>query len=83
MFCGPPGIFSVWESTPSGKLFDREVAELLGQMAVRAGAMDYRIYPLATEQAAVGLSGEQRFIDPDELTCLRSVFISAGGVPQP
>ncbi|HZT95910.1 MAG TPA: hypothetical protein VFB34_03635 [Chloroflexota bacterium] len=70
VFCGVPGQFSVWTVAPGGRLLDRETVELLGQMAVRSGASDYRTFPL--EQPSLD---EAARLAP---TAMENIWVSSG-----
>lgn len=84
IFCGPPGHFSVWNVTPDGELMDREGVEVLGQMAIRAGAADYRIFPLdEQEEFPDGVKAAARgFLDPHQVERFREMLRAAGGLPE-
>jgi len=76
VFVGPPGTFSVWKTTPSGELIDRDGIELLGQMASRAGAADYRVFELSDRPGP-----EDAFATTPNLLELEAVITAHAGVP--
>lgn len=87
IFVGPPGAFAVWLVTPDDRLLDREVAELIGQYAVRAGAADYRLFPLEGEQRERAIfqssmaHGDPMFVDESALFGLQELLNDCGGLP--
>lgn len=81
IFCGPPGKFSVWTLTPTGRLMDRETVELLGQAAVRYGAVDYRSFSLSGWFEAKEDTGNREYVQPSDVTDLERVVSDASGVP--
>jgi hypothetical protein len=87
IFVGPPGVFAVWLLTPDERLLDREAAERIGQLAIRAGAADYRPFPLEGEQRMWALNrssaahGSATFIDDDSVPGLQQFLTNCGGVP--
>jgi hypothetical protein len=82
IFCGPPGQFSVWTLTPDGELLDRGAAELLGQLAVRAGAADYRTFRLQGADLSSDLStANPSFMGSESAARYEQLFVEARGVP--
>lgn len=76
----------MWTQTPDGELMDRSVVERLGQMAIRAGAADYRVFPVEPEDSSaipVGTAGEMGrvFAELGDVDRYRAVLESADGVP--
>jgi hypothetical protein len=45
IFNGVPGQYAIW-SDLCGLAMTREIAERIGQFAIRSGAADYRVFPL-------------------------------------
>jgi len=87
IFCGPPGKFSTWIVTPDGKLMTRETVELLGLLAVHAGAADYRVFPLddADLRRAVDLSisahGTQCCVGVEDFAPFGEMLRPVDGIP--
>lgn len=78
IFVGPPGQFSIWEVTPGGERMSREGVEVLGQMALRAGAADYRVFELELEGEARNAS---IFASPERLNRFEDLMRQTRGVP--
>ncbi|GEM_PF-5283427 len=75
IFSGAPGQFSTWKAAPNGLVLDREQVELLGQIAVRSGASDYRVYPLDPQPQ------NPVFADDRSIQRMIMVIAACGGVP--
>lgn len=81
IFCGPPGKFSVWEVTPDGNLMDRATVEALGQMAVHAGAVDYRPFPLEDVDVTTFSRSSGRFLSTEDAVRYADIFRRYAGLP--
>jgi hypothetical protein len=77
VFCGRPGQFSIWECALEGELMDREAAELIGRLAIAAGAADYRIFELE----ACAEASSRHFVDTAAIGRYRSALVPSAGVP--
>ena len=87
IFCGPPGQFSVWTCTPNGHLMDRNHVEVVGQLAARSGATDYRIFELEEADTAKALDrsqathGKPTYLSADQFSELEHLLLHSDGVP--
>lgn len=88
VFSGVPGNFSVWTVTPHAELLDRETAEVLGQLAIRGGASDYRSFPLEPDQLthavrlSTGRHGFPRFLRRENAGTYALLLGQGAAVPQ-
>jgi hypothetical protein len=88
VFCGQPGTFSVWTVAPNGMLMDREHVELVGQLAARAGATDYRVFELDISQLTKamersrGMHGETSYLSAHHFSYIESLLLASRGVPE-
>lgn len=81
IFCGPPGQFSTWTITPDGQLMNRAAVEMLGQIAVRAGAVDYRTFPLDDTNAIDHKMPTEHFLSRDGAHRYTRLFTEGSGLP--
>jgi hypothetical protein len=87
VFCGPPGQFGIWTAAPEGLLMDREHVELLGQLAARCGASDYRVFELDSKQRveaikrSCAVNGQATFLAADQIGNLERILEASRGVP--
>ena len=77
IFVGPPGLFSTWTATPHGEVMDREAVEKLGQLAALAGAADYRVFALESDEA------DHRFATEASIQSYRPMLEATSGIPPP